>query len=308
MQWFFIALIAPIFWSINVHFDRFILTKYGRRGGVGSVFLFSTFFSFLFAFLVLILKYKEIFLYSNFQSTFFFLFPGFLNALGFYFYLQSLKDEESSVTVALFQLSPVFAYFLSYLILGEVLTTHQILASLLILSGVSILSVDLQENNIVFAKKRVLFFIALSALFFALNDVLFKGFTINDGSFATSLFWQHIGIFTTGLCFFLFFKSYRQDFFYLIKKGRTTLFLLNGISELFYVLGNLLSNLATLFASVALVLVVNSYQVVFTFALGIIFTLFLPNLVNEKISLRHLLHKSLAIITIIAGSCLLYLS
>ncbi|MEK7104724.1 MAG: hypothetical protein AAB868_01655, partial [Patescibacteria group bacterium] len=68
MNWFFIAILAPLFWSINTHFDKFILSKYSRGRGVGSVFLFSTFFSAIIAIAVFIFKYNEIVLYTNFQN------------------------------------------------------------------------------------------------------------------------------------------------------------------------------------------------------------------------------------------------
>ncbi len=307
MNWFFIAILAPIFWSVNTHFDKFILSKYNKKEkGVEAVFLFSTLFSALFAIGLFVFKHNEIILYSDFHNFIFFLIPGIFNALGFYFYLQSLKTEESSVVVALFQMTPVFAYVLSYLILGEVLTQNQIFASILILIGASILSFSLEENKKIVIKKRVIGFISLSALFFASNDVLFKTFAIHQGSFTTSLFWQHIGIFIAGVCFFIILKDHRADFIERLKENHFKLFILNSFNELFYVLGNLISNLATLFAPVALVLVVNTYQTVFTFILGILLTLFLPQIITEKTSKRHLAQKILAIVVIIIGSYFLY--
>ncbi|KKT19518.1 MAG: hypothetical protein UW07_C0018G0003 [Candidatus Nomurabacteria bacterium GW2011_GWF2_43_8] len=308
MNWFFIAILAPIFWSANTHFDKFILSKYGKGRGVGSVFLFSTFFSLFFAAAIFVLKHTEIILYSNSQNFFLFLIPGFLNAFGLYFYLKSLKTEESSVVVALFQLSPVFAYFLGYIFLGEVLTLVQIFASVAILIGAGILSFDIEKvEGKVLIKWEMICFILLSALFFAFNDVLFKKFTIYGGSFAVSLFWQHFGIFIIGISFFLFLKNFREDFFSLIKMNRIKIFLLNGFSEFFYVLGNLISNFATLLAPVALILVVNTYQTVFTFIIGISLTLFFPHIITEKISSRHLLQRMLAIVIILIGSYFLYL-
>ena len=309
MNWFFIAILAPLFWSINTHFDKFILSKYSRGRGVGSVFLFSTFFSAIIAIAVFIFKYNEIVLYTNFQNFLLFLIPGFFSALGFYFYLQSLRTEESSVVVALYQLSPVFAYFLGYIFLGEILTLTQILAALLVLVGAGSLSFDLDEiEGKILIKWGMVGFIALSALFFAFNDVLFKKFTIFQGSFVTSLFWQHLGIFFIGVSFFLLSKNFREDFFTLIKNNRIKIFVLNGFSEFFYVLGNLLSNLATLFVPVVLVLVVNTYQTVFTFIIGISLTLFLPHIITEKISRRHLIQRILAIVVILLGSYFLYLN
>lgn len=308
MSWFFIAILAPIFWSINTHFDKFILSKYSKGRGVGSVFLFSASFSAIFSIVILLLKWKEIFLYSTASNFALFLLPGIFCALGLYFYLQSLRTEESSVVVALYQSSPVFAYFLGYIFLGEVLSFKQILAAISILIGVAILTFDLEEiESKLKIKWSMAGFILTSALFFASNDVLFKKFTIFEGSFATSLFWQHLGIFITGLFFFFIFKNLRDDFFFLIENNRVKIFVLNGISEFFYALGNLLSNLATLFAPVVLVLVVNTYQTVFTFIIGIALTLFLPHIISEKISKRHLTQRILAISIILIGSYFLYL-
>ncbi|MFA5937049.1 MAG: EamA family transporter [Candidatus Paceibacterota bacterium] len=309
MNWFFIAILAPIFWSINTHFDKFILSKYSKGRSVGSVFLFSTLFSIFILIAIFIFKYKEIILYSSFRNFLLFLIPGVFSALGLYFYLQSLKNEESSVVVALYQTSPVFAYLLGYIFLGEVLTLTQVLASLIILIGVGILSFDLEKiEGKLSVKWKMVSFILLSALFFAFNDVLFKKFTIFQGSFVTSFFWQHLGIFIVGLSFFLFYKDLREDFFSLVKKNHVKIFVLNGFSEFFYTLGNFLSNLATLFAPVVLVLVVNTYQTVFTFIIGISLTLFLPHIITEKISKRHLAHRILAIFIILIGSYFLYLN
>ena len=309
MNWFFIAILAPLFWSVNTHFDKFILSKYSKGRGVGSVFLFSTFFSIIFSAAIFIFKHGEIILYSNFQNFLLFLLPGFLSAFGFYFYLQSLRNEESSIVVALFQLSPVFAYFLGYIFLGEVLTLTQVLAALVVLIGAGILSFDIEEiEGKVLVKWGMVGFILLSALFFAFNDVLFKKFTIYQGSFITSLFWQHLGVFIVGMSFFLLSKNFREDFFTLIKNNRIKIFVLNGFSEFFYALGGLLSNLATLFAPVVLVLVVNTYQTVFTFVIGVSLTLFLPHIVIEKISKRHLVQRISAIVIILLGSYFLYLN
>ena len=309
MNWFFIAILAPFFWSINTHFDKFILSKYSKDRGVGSVFLFSTFFSAIFSIAIFLLKKQEILNHSSLNNFLLFLVPGFLSAFGFYFYLNSLKNEESSVVVALFQLSPVFAYFLGLIFLGEILKTSQIVAALVVLVGAGILSFDIEEiENKLKIKWKMVGFILLAALFFSFNDVLFKKFTIFEGSFVTSLFWQHIGIFIIGLLFFIYKKNFREDLDSLIVNNKARIFILNGVSELFYVLGAMMSNLATLFVPVVLVLVLNTYQTVFTFIIGILLTIFLPQIIVEKISKRHLVQRTLAIAIIILGSYFLYLN
>src|SRR5574343_300275 len=79
----------------------------------------------------------------NFFTILILLFCGFLSAVGFYFYLKAMDMEEVSIVVPLFQLLPVFSYFLAFFILGESLTLIQILASLLIMLGAIVLSVEI---------------------------------------------------------------------------------------------------------------------------------------------------------------------
>jgi energy-coupling factor transporter transmembrane protein EcfT len=81
---------------------------------------------------------------------------------------------------------------------------------------------------------------------------------------------------------------------------------LNIVSEVLYVIGALVNNVALLIAPVALVYVVNSYQPFFVFIAGVVFTIFLPNFVTEKISRKHFFHKLFSILIIFIGSYLLY--
>lgn len=46
MNWFFIALFAPALWSITNHIDKYLITKYFRGGGTGSLLIFSALIGF----------------------------------------------------------------------------------------------------------------------------------------------------------------------------------------------------------------------------------------------------------------------
>jgi len=41
MNWFLIALIAPIVWSIVNHIDKYMLSKYLKERGLGALLIFS---------------------------------------------------------------------------------------------------------------------------------------------------------------------------------------------------------------------------------------------------------------------------
>jgi hypothetical protein len=62
---------------------------------------------------------------------------------------------------------------------------------------------------------------------------------------------------------------------------------------------------ATLLAPVALVLVVNSFQPLFVFALGIVLTLLLPRVAKESLDRRKMLQKGVGIGLMVVGGYLI---
>lgn len=306
-NWFFIALIPPILWSIVNHIDKYLLSKYFKGNGIGSILLFSSLFSIVV--LPCIVFFTPIsFLGISFGKAIFLLIVGVINALAFYLYLKALNEEETSVVIPLLQMIPVFGYFLAYPILGEVLSTQQVLFAMVVLLGISILSLDFDlDNRRISVRKKVLLLVFASSFLFALHDVLFKRVT-TESSFFVSAFWQHAGMTVTGIFVFIFHKKYRHQFIETFKINKTRGISLNIVSELLYILGNLANSFATLLAPVALVLVVSSYQPLFVFVLGILISILLPSVSTEKMALKHLVQKILSIIIIIIGSYFLYSS
>jgi drug/metabolite transporter (DMT)-like permease len=303
-NWFILALVAPLLWSIVNHLDKYILSRYLKDKGVGALLIFSALSS------IIVLPFIVYFFYSSLfnisvHDFYILIFIGFLSAGALYFYLEGMREEEASIVVPLFQLVPVFGYFLGNLILGESLNANQILASLIIMSGIIALTIEIDEDNKVTLKTRVLVLITISSFLFALHDTLFKKVALVE-SFWVSVFWQYLSLCIAGIFMLVAFKKFRSEFVTMFSHAGVKIFSLNIISEILYMIGNLTNNFATLLAPVALVLVVSSYQPLFVFVIGILLTLFLPKISMEKISRRHFLHKLISILTIIAGSYLLY--
>lgn len=306
-NWFLVSLISPIVLSIVNHADKYLLSKHFKGRGIGSIFLFSSLFSIVVLPILIIIKDTEIFNISV-KNALSLIFIGMINPIAFYLYLKALSHEETSVVVPLLQMIPVFGYLLSLPILGEVLTTQQLFASLLVILGVVILSIDFDIDNKLTIKKRVLFYVAMSSFFFALHDVLFKLIAIDDGSFLISTFWQYLGLTIFGIMVFIFNSKFRNQFLDIFKTKNYKILSINFISETLYIIANLTNNFATLLAPITLVLVVSSYQPLFVFTIGIILTIIVPSITMEKLSLKHLVQKALSIIIILIGSYFLYAS
>lgn len=305
-NWFLIALIAPILWSIVNHIDKYMLSKYLKDRGVGALLIFSALSSIVVLPFIIYFFHSQIFNISNIDLVTLLL-VGFLSAGAFYFYLEGMNEEEASIVVPLFQLVPIFGYFLGYLILGESLNISQILSSLLVIFGIIILTIEIDIDNNVTLKKKVLVLITISSFLFALHDTLFKKVAIVE-SFWVSIFWQYTSLVIFGILILIFIKKFRKDFLMMMSGIGGKVFSLNIASELLYILGNLANNFALLLAPVAIVLVVSSYQPFFVFIGGIFLTIFLPKLASEKISHKHFFHKLISIVIILVGSYLLYSS
>jgi uncharacterized membrane protein len=304
LNWFLIALIAPILWSIVNHIDKHILSKYQEGRGIGAILIFSSLSSIIVLPLVALFNFSKIFNIS-FNNVVWLLIVGFLGALAFYFYLKGMDIEEASIVIPLFQFDPIFGYILSYFILKESLSMSQILSSLLILLGILILSVEIDIDNKFKLKKRVLFLIATSSFLFALGGVVFKKLALVD-SFWISIFWQYAGLTVFGILVLTFSKKFRQDFIAMITTPQLKVLSLNITSEVLYIIGGLANNFALLIAPVALVFVVNGYQSLFVFVAAILLTIFFPKFISEKISRKHFFHKLISIIIILIGSYFLY--
>lgn len=305
-NWFFIALIAPFLWSIINHVDKFMLSKYLKDRGVGALLIFSALASVLILPFILYFYHGQLFNIPG-KDIWTLIFVGFLGVGAFYFYLMGMEAEEASIVIPLFQVEPVFGYFLGYMILGESLNTSQIFSSLLVIIGMVILATEIDiENNMKF-KGKVLGLVVTSSFLFALNYTLFKKVAVTE-SFWSAIFWQYVSLTIFGILILIFVKKFRNDFLEMFKNNSGKLIPLNIVSEVLYIIGNLTNHFATLLVPIAVVMVVTSYQPLFVFLGGILLTIFFPHIITERISNKHLLHKIISIVIIIIGSYFLYSS
>ena len=301
MNWFFIALIAPFLYAITNHIDKYLISKYIKEGKVGALIMFSALFG-IFA-LPIILVINPMVLNISLWQIIILVVIGILVVFSILCYLYALELDEATFVVPFYQTIPIFGFILAYFILGEILTKIQILASLSILFGALILSFDIQNKKIRFKKKVVLLMI-MASFFYAISDVLFKFIAIERG-FWISTFWTLIGKIFIGIIFLIFVSSYRHQFIILFKKVKSKILTLNSINETATIIADSTLQYAILLAPVALVLMVNSFQPLFVFVIGIVLTLFFPHINKENTSKNILIQKFLGISIIILGSLFL---
>ena len=304
MQWFVLALVSPLLWGIVSHIDKFVLSKYLERRGIGALLVFSSLFSIVVLPFLLFLT-KDIFSLA-FLDILGLMMIGAVSIVAVGLSLYALEDNEASIVAPFTQLIPIFGYFFGFLILGETLPHNQIIASLIVILGIAILSFEFDEGKKIRFKRRLILLMVASGVLFALYETLFKKITLQY-EFFDAVFWQYVGLSLTGIGLYAFKKEYRKDFLFMLGVKKKVVITAILLSELLVILGNVVFNFVSLLVPIALVFLVDSFQPLFVFLIGIVLTLFLPHVSTERIGGRHLAQKIIALCIIFFGTYLLYL-
>jgi len=302
MTWFLLALIGPFLYAITNFIDKVLLEKYFKEGGVGTLLIVSGVLS------IIALPFLFIIDPTPFQVS-----PphilalasvGVLNVLLLFFYLKALKGDEVSVSIIFYQLVPVFAYGLGFFILGETLTTVQLIAMAIIILGTSIVAFEIDQESKFQLRTKTILYMTAAAFSWALGSVIFKAVALEE-SVVRSLFWEHLILTIIGLGLLVFVKTYRHHFVTAMRENSKAILSLNVLNEVLYMLGNIAFAFAYLLAPIALVLLANSYQLIFVLVIGVLLTLFFPHILKEKVHVRTIWQKVFAILVTALGTYLL---
>ncbi len=304
MNWLLIALINPLAHSISNHFDKYLLSKHIKGGTVGALIVFTSLFAFVALPVIAILRTDVLSSVSIYQGIIL-IFNGALVSVAVALYLYALNLDEASYVAPFFQFVPVFGFTLGYLLLGEGLSKYQLVAALLIVFGSLLLSIEFTKAQPKF-KTKVIALMAGSSFFYALNAVVFKFIAVEQG-FLDSLFWDMLGKFLFGVVIFVFVRKYRQQFLDLIRLSGAKITILNILSQVIELIGELSIILAVLLAPIALVQSVGVMQPLFVLLIGVFLTLYFPRYVKEEMSHKHLAQKFIGIFIVMMGVLILTL-
>jgi transporter family protein len=303
-MWILLTISAVILWSFVNIADNYLVERNKKSGDpIGSLVIFSSLFGFIAALIILFFT-KSIFVLSVSQIAVLLL-AGLCNVSWIIFYLKALPDEDVSTVIPWFLTSPFFGYILGYIILGENLSTKQLLGGLIILIGGLLLSIKRQHDKSGYTIRWLLIRnMTIASLLAALWAILFK-FIARENDFWISSFWEHIGLGVGGLFIIFFAPSYRKGFLKIIRSNTKQILFINLSSETLTITGNLLANYAILLVPVTAVLLLEVIQPAIVFILGIFFTIFFPKILREDISRNNLIQKGTAIAIMILGAMLL---
>lgn len=270
---------SGIFAAVN-HIDKYLVTKYFRSNGVGALMIFSSLIGMFVAFCILII-HPEVLL-IKLTTALAITANGTLYVIAILPYLYALKRDNVSNIVPLFQLTPVFSFFLEWVVLGTLITHTQLAAGIIIILSAFALSSNMPERGKTSINTQSLMFMATSSFLFATNALMFKIFAI-ETPFWTTSFYEYVGFACVALILFTFIRSYRQEFLSVFQMNKKRVLGLNAINEIINIVGKITFNAVSLMMPVTLVWVVGGFQPVFVFLYGMVLTGLIPHIVQEDV-------------------------
>lgn len=299
---FLVALIPPLLYAATNHIDNILLQKYFKEGGVGTLLLFSALLSVL-ALPVLYLIDPSILDVGTTDMLLLGL-VGAIDVLLLWSYLQALFGDEPTVVIIYYQLVPVIALGLGYVLLGETISSVQTLAMITIILGALILTVALDNDGRIVFRTRTAIFMLIASTAWALESVLFKIVALEENLYR-SLFWEHVALVVIGFIIFSLLPSYRSNFLIALRSNSNKVLGLNIANEILFMLGNSAAAFVVLLIPVTLTLLMNSFQPLFVLVIGYMLMWFVPSLNVESVRKDRKWQKLLAIILTGVGVYLL---
>lgn len=245
---------------------------------------------------------------------------GFFFSAGLMFLYYALKKGEASrVFTMIGGIVPIFTILFSILFLGEHFSTGQWWAIIFLLLGTILISWLTRSYDVWTQLKSwfsddentkvlVIILSVLAALFFSLFWVGTK-FAYTTQPFISAFIWIRIGSFLAAMLLIVGRKGRKEVFADLqkSKKKKNNIFVFLATQGL-GATGSMLQNYAVSLGSVALVTSLQGLQYAFLLILTLLGTMLLPKIIKEKITIKILTRKFVAIVLIGIGLYFLAIS
>lgn len=304
MNWIFISILAYFLIALEVILDKFLISSkrvshpvvYAFYSGVLSLSAFA-FFPFGFH------------LVSLGQALL-----SFIAGIIFVYAILSLffafrEGEASRITPVVGAIVPVVIYFLSVFFLKERLGGAETIGVILLILGGLGIAFDLDKNS---GRRffKGFFHSILAGILLAVSYTFFKDFYEHD-KFINVYIWTRFGV-MFGALSLLFFPIWRRTILKSLSnfkkpsgrnKSSGVIFILN---KALGGAGSIIKEFATSIGSVTIVNALISTEYIFVFVMGLIFSLWLPSVFQERKDAKSIIQKITAIVIISIGIILVF--
>lgn len=300
MNWLFFAFIPPIANALVNYIDKYLITRYIKGRGIGSLVIFSALMGLPTAFLIALFKPAVLNLDPIIAIVMIINGSLFMGAVIPYLY--ALEQDETSIVSPLSQMATIISFILGYIFLKESLSFFHLLAFIFIITGAVLLATDIKPQQKIKVKKSILWLMLLASLLLAVNGLIFK-LVAQNLDFWTTSFWEYMGFVVFAVLIYMAVKPYRLEFVRVLQTNSKQVLSINVINEVLAISGKTSLHFATLLTSLSLVfLIAEGFQPFFVLIFGVLITVWFPKITQENLSWRILLQKLGAIIFLFLGT------
>lgn len=301
MNWLAVATIAYFLLSLEIIFDKFLLSSKRVSHPVVYAFYSGTFGLFALVFSPLGFHLVPL------GGIFFRFLAGIIFIYGMLALIFAIsKSEASRVTPVVGAVIPIVLFFLAFIFLGEHLRFKEVIGLVLLIFGGLFISYDFSDG----CEKGLFkgfYWSLLAGALLAISAVFFKGFYRHD-NFYNVFIWTRIGAFLGILSFFLV-SDWRKILlgslskFKKPQKEHKASGIMFTLAKATGGTGSFLKEKAISLplASVTIVNAMVATEYVFIFLLGIVFSFWFPTVFEEKKDWKSVAQKLGAIIIITTG-------
>lgn len=293
MSWIALALLAPLFWAGSNILDKYSLDKVSR--GTYDFLFFGTIGAVLIALaLAAIFGLDKIGILALIPFA-----GGFLIQYSYLFYSYALLREDASYVIPLYITYSVVVLALGYVFLGETVSVPQFIGFGIVFLGAVVLS--FKELSFELFRFRFAALLMIPAVLLISFSVIFLNRSLQIFSFTDTLIYDSAGFIFAGLSLLLV-ASWRREITTGIRTASMWKFGIFLVNDLIDLGGHVLYKYALLLApSAGLVAVLGGIQPFYVLVLGVLFTLFLPKIVKEKITRKEITQKLVGVVIIFIG-------
>ncbi len=292
-MWILFALLSPAVYTINNFLDKYILSR--RVKDYNALPIYTAIVSFSFGLIWWLLARMPL---LPFKDAAIIIGTGIITIFSLVVYFKALSNQETSIVILLFQLSPVFTFLLSSIFLKEVITMRQYVAFIIIL-GATVLLV-LPKNKQSWKVPEGFWNIVLFDCMYALIGILLK-YSTHDSSFSQIIAYESFGIGIGGVLIYVFMPIIRNAFNKSIKPLFRKALPIIVFNEIIFITAKSLGYFAFVIGPVTLVSVLSNVQVFFGLIFGWVLTTAFPKSFHEDISKKNISIKLISAILLFVG-------
>lgn len=276
MNWFFLSLLAPFIYAINVFLDKYLIeAKIPEYRGLP---IFSAITAIPVVLVLFLLGFTNV---DNLSDICLIILTGMFTIWAFSIYLEALIVEETSKVIILIQLVPLLVLIFSYFILGEGISLKQLIGFSLLLISSIIISIKKRKSS--FKLSKGLIYVLIADVLWAVPYIIIK-FTSSTISFSSLVMYESVGVILGGLLLLVFISKIRKSFLKTVKKIKKPTLGLVFLNESLFLGGKILTYLALTLGPTAMVSILGSTQIFFGIILGTTLTILIPKVFKEDLS------------------------